>query len=92
MRAKYCSCVYPNGDVLVPCENVAVPERVNILRAGGLKSAISLGRKRYGSFDTAKKCPDQCHRSCFIETSSASSITGLTKMIGTAATSLLKGL
>lgn len=78
--------VYPNGDVLSPCENVAVPKRVNILEAGGLKKAIARGRELYGNFDPAQECADKCHKSCFIETSSASSILGLAKMIKAAAT------
>lgn len=77
--------VYPNGDVLVPCENVATPERINLLKAGGLKRAIALGRERYGNFDPSQECADKCHRSCFIETSSANQIAGLAKMIKAAA-------
>lgn len=84
--------VYPNGDVLVPCENVAVPERINILQAGGLKRAIALGRERYGNFDPNVVCADKCHRFCFIETSAASRPTGIIKMVEAAARKAINAL
>lgn len=73
--------VKDTGEVIVPCPNVDSPQLVNIMEVGDLNRAIQLGRERFGTFDPAKECPDDCHKTCYVNGTAFASFTNIASTI-----------
>ena len=55
--------VYPNGDLLYPCEPLQ-SNTVNLLKAGSYKKAFTECVRKYGKLPN---CKNKCHKACYIE-------------------------
>lgn len=54
--------VYPNGDLLCPCQPLQ-KEKVNLIKEGSYKKALEKVT------DKIPKCSNRCYKSCYIEPS-----------------------
>lgn len=86
-------CVYYNGYVATPCPHISGHNPVNIFKAGGLNKALKLGRAKFevehGVLDTRTRCAGICHKTCYVEGTGISTVSGLVRLIGGRIMSLL---
>ncbi|MBU1151862.1 radical SAM protein [Patescibacteria group bacterium] len=66
--------VDPEGKVIVPCPNLGSHKRISMEDNGGLLGAIAEGRNRMEGFDPEKDCVGICHKTCYVEAASISSV------------------
>ncbi len=88
--------VYPNGDVVIPCPALSNGyEPVNLFKVGGLNKALEFGRAKFevehGILDTRTRCVEMCHKTCYVEGSTISTIGGLARLVRGQITSPLSG-
>jgi len=78
--------VYPNGDVVIPCPALSNGHKpINIFESGGLNGALELGRAKFeaehGILDTRTRCAEMCHKTCYVEGSMISTVSGLARLV-----------
>lgn len=55
--------VYPNGDLLYPCQPIS-EANINLLETESYEKALDIGIKKYGK---PPKCKNRCYFACYIE-------------------------
>jgi MoaA/NifB/PqqE/SkfB family radical SAM enzyme len=78
--------VYPSGDMIVPCQYLSEGREImNVIEAGGVNKALEIGRARFeernGVLDTKKRCAPLCHKTCYVEGSTLSTVGGLVRLV-----------